>query len=67
MFVIAVSVRVWNEMLVIMACMYCLQIMEKYLQQFKVPSGVRISDEMWKELFSEVVKRYSHLCVDSSP
>ena len=49
-------------MLVIMACVYCLQIMKKYLQQFKVPSGVRISDEMWKELFSEVVKRYSHLC-----
>jgi len=37
--------------------MYCLQIMKKYLQQYRVPSGVRISDEIWKELFSEVVKR----------
>ena len=62
MFVIAVSMCVWSEMLVIMACMYCLQIMKKYLQQYKVPSGVRISDEMLKELLSEVVKRYSHLC-----
>lgn len=57
MFVIAVSMCVWSEMLVIMACVYCLQIIKKYLQQYKVPSGVRISDEMWKELFSEVVKR----------
>jgi len=31
--------------------------MEDYLQQYKVPSRVRIDDPMWRELFSEVVKR----------
>ena len=34
-----------------------IQFMKEYLQQYKVPSGVRISDGIWKELLSEVVDR----------
>ena len=45
------------EMLMLCACMYCVQIVEEYLQQYKMPSGMKISDSIWKELFSEVVKR----------
>ena len=33
------------------------QFLEEYLQQYKVPPGIRISDSVWNELFSEVVKR----------
>ena len=34
-----------------------MQFMEEYLQQYKVPSQVKISDGTWNELFSEIVKR----------
>ena len=45
------------EMVTLWACVHHVQIVEEYLQQYKMPSGMRISDSIWKELFSEVVKR----------
>ena len=36
-----------------------MQFVDKYLQQYKVPSGVRICDPTWKELLSEIVHRYT--------
>ena len=34
-----------------------MQFLDDYLRQYKVPSGVTVSDGTWKKLFSEVVKR----------
>ena len=45
------------EMLMLWACVHHVQIVEEYLQQYKMPSGMMISNSIWKELFSEVVKR----------
>ena len=41
------------------AILYCVQFLEEYLREYKVHSGVKISDPTWRELFSEVVRRYS--------
>ena len=41
----------------IMGLVFFLQFLEEYFQQYKIPFGIRISDGVWNELFSEVVKR----------
>ena len=37
---------------------YHLQFLENYFHQYKVPSGMKINDGIWKDLFREVVKRW---------
>lgn len=39
---------------------YHLQFLENYFRQYKVPSGTKINDVIWKDLFREVVKRWSN-------
>ena len=36
----------------------CIQVVEKYLKQYKVPEGVKICDDIWNEFFAEFVDRY---------
>ena len=40
---------------------YHLQFLENYFHQYKVPSGMKINDGIWRDLFSEVVKRWSNI------
>ena len=40
--------------------LYHLQFLENYFHQYKIPSGMKINDGIWRNLFSEVVKRWSN-------
>ena len=46
---------------------YHLQFLENYFHQYKVPSGMKINDGIWKDLFREVVKRWLNnlFCLNS--
>ena len=48
----------WDALIAWWGSVHHMQFLEGYLHQYKVPRGVRISDPTWKELFSEVVKRW---------